>query len=513
MLAGCLQCACGVLAYTDFLCYNGDMENLTDENLKNILEHIVSLPAETEWLELKHNNSDPEMVGKNVSAIMNYLALTDIARGYIVWGIDDKTHEVIGTNFTPETKKCENMEFLFWLTRMVAPHPNLSFYTLDHDGKKVVFLVINAIPTAIAKFRGTAWIRVGSNTTELKNYPDKEKQIWQKILSYDFEYAVAEANLSKEQVEERLDFDSMYEMRQKGTPVERNMLFDEAIACNMVTSNKDSTYNITNLGALLYAKKLTSFRSLSNKIVRIITYRGNSKIETIDEYRTTAGYIVEFEKIYRLILSKIVDHEEIGEDGLRKQVYRFPYISIRELLANTLGHQDFTIDGLCPMVEIFDNRIEFSNLGSLLVPDKRIVDFPPRTRNEGVMKEFFNVRISESRGTGWDKIAAVSPIFGCPTPQMEVLNDSVRVSLIEKRTLNDMTLDEKMWTIYAYACYLWVSKTYLTNQELRKLFRLSDKDNSVISRLLAQAVEQKYLRIFDANSSPRDRRYLPFYAD
>ncbi|MBQ3445182.1 putative DNA binding domain-containing protein [Candidatus Saccharibacteria bacterium] len=490
------------------------MDNLTDDNLKSILKHIITLPSETEWFELKQNNFDPLVIGKNISAIMNSLVLTDTARGYIIWGVSNDTREIVGTSFIPETKKYKNEELLFWLSKIIVPHPNLSFRTLTYEnGKRVVVLVIDVNPTAIAKFDGVAWIRIGSNTTELKNYPIIEKEIWQKILSYDFETAVAEANLSREQIEERLDFEAMYIMRQRGTIVERGMLFDEAVACGMVTSNKDSTYNITNLGALLYARNLGAFRDLSNKTVRIIVYKGNSKIETIEEYRTTAGYVVEFDKIYRMILSRIIDHEEIGEDGVRRTIYRFPYISVRELLANTLGHQDFTIDGLHPTVEIFDNRIEFSNLGSLLVPDKRLVDFPPRTRNEGIMKEFFNVRISESRGTGWDKIAAVSPKFGCPTPQMEILEDSVRVSLMGRRKLNDMTSDEKMWTIYTYACYLWVSKEYLTNQELRKLFRLPDKDNSVISRLLTQAVEQKYLRIFDVNSSPRDRKYLPVYVE
>ena len=69
-----------------------------------------------------------------------------------------------------------------------------------------------------------------------------------------------------------------------------------------------------------------------------------------------------------------------------------------------------------------------------------------------------------------------------------------------------------MRTIYYYACFLWVSKDYLTNQSLRRIFRLQDKDNSVASRLLSQAVEGKYLKIFDQKSSPRDRKYLPYYA-
>ncbi|MBQ3413321.1 putative DNA binding domain-containing protein [Candidatus Saccharibacteria bacterium] len=490
------------------------MNDLSDDNLKNILQYILSQPAEAEWFELKHDNADPVTLGKNVSAIMNSLIRFDMARGYIVWGVDDDSREIVGTKFVPETKKYKNEELLFWLTKMVAPHPELSFRTLEFDeGVRVVFLVINALPTSISKFNGVAWIRIGSNTTELKNYPSIEREIWQKVLSYDFEADVAEPNLDRARVEELLDFDAMYNMRTRGTSVERDALFEEAVSCGMVIANKDSTYSITNLGALLYARNLADFRNLVNKTLRIIEYNGDSKIETRYEERMQGGYLVEFDKAYRIILERLVDHEEIGEDGIRKKVYRLPYVAVRELLANALMHQDFTVGGLHPMVEIFSNRVEFTNAGSLLVPDNRLVDFPPRTRNEGMAREFYNVSVSESRGTGWDKIAVVSPVFGCPTPQLEKLEGSIRVTLMERRGLKDMTFDEKMWTIYLYACYLWVSKKYLTNQELRKLFQLSDKDNSVASRLLAQAAKLNYLRVFDINSSPRDRKYLPVYVE
>lgn len=492
----------------------GGMNDLSNDDLKNVLQYILSRPAESEWFELKHDNFDPMTLGKNVSAIMNSLTRFDVARGYIIWGIDDGSCEIVGTKFVPEKKKYKNEELLFWLTKIVSPHPELVFRTLEFDGGvRVVLLVINALPVTISKFDGVAWIRIGSNSTELKNYPSIEKEIWQKVFSYDFEADIAEPNLDKVRVEELLDFDAMYNMRSRGTLVEKDALFEEMINCGMVVANKDSTYNITNLGALLYARNLADFRGLVNKTLRVIEYTGDSRIEARQEERMHGGYLVEFDRMYRAILDRLVDHEEIGEDGVRKKVYRFPYVTIRELLANTLMHQDFTVGGLYPMVEIFSNRVEFTNAGSLLVPSDRLVDFPPRTRNEGIAREFYNVNVSESRGTGWDKIAAASPVFGCPTPQLEKYNDSIRVTLMERRGLNDMSFDEKMWTIYSYACYLWVSKKYLTNQELRRLFRLPDKDNSVISRLLTQAVEQNYLRIFDISSSPRDRKYLPIYAE
>lgn len=45
-------------------------------------------------------------------------------------------------------------------------------------------------------------------------------------------------------------------------------------------------------------------------------------------------------------------------------------------------HQDLSISGTGPVVEIFDNRIEITNAGIPLVNIDRIIDNPPKSRNE-----------------------------------------------------------------------------------------------------------------------------------
>ena len=67
-----------------------------------------------------------------------------------------------------------------------------------------------------------------------------------------------------------LDFDTLYEMRKNNAPVERDALFDEAVRCGMVKDNYDTTFDITNFGALLYAKDINDFPSLKSKAIRII---------------------------------------------------------------------------------------------------------------------------------------------------------------------------------------------------------------------------------------------------
>lgn len=52
-------------------------------------------------------------------------------------------------------------------------------------------------------------------------------------------------------------------------------------------------------------------------------------------------------------------------------------MALRELMANMLIHQDFSITGTGPMICIFDGRIEFTNPGSSLVDVARLLNDPP----------------------------------------------------------------------------------------------------------------------------------------
>ena len=67
------------------------------DNLDKLVQELIKLPNETEWIEFKHNNYDPYMIGKDISALANAATLREKTYAYMIWGIDDKTHEIIGT--------------------------------------------------------------------------------------------------------------------------------------------------------------------------------------------------------------------------------------------------------------------------------------------------------------------------------------------------------------------------------------------------------------------------------
>ena len=68
---------------------------------------MCKLPNELPWLEFKHDNYNPAMIGQDISALANSAALHERERAYMLWGIDDTTHKIVGTEYDLQTLKRE----------------------------------------------------------------------------------------------------------------------------------------------------------------------------------------------------------------------------------------------------------------------------------------------------------------------------------------------------------------------------------------------------------------------
>ena len=95
------------------------------------------------------------------------------------------------------------------------------------------------------------------------------------------------------------------------------------------------------------------------------------------ELRETRGYATGFETLFQQLDSHLPTREEV-KNGFRKAHRTYPESAVRELLTNMLVHQDFAIAGMGPMIEIFSDRVEFTNPGRTLVEPLRLIGHPPR---------------------------------------------------------------------------------------------------------------------------------------
>ena len=245
--------------------------------------------------------------------------------------------------------------------------------------------------------------------------------------------------------------------------------------------------------------------------MRVIQYRGSSRIETLREQVGTRGYASGFEALIGFI-NGLLPSNEVIEQALRRTVPRFPELAVRELVANALIHQDFFVTGAGPMVEIFEDRIEITNPGASLVDTRRLVDSPPRSRNEAIASLMRRIGICEERGSGWDKVVFQSEFYQLPAPLAEVVGDHTRVVLFAPRELSSMDRVERVRAVYLHACLRYVNRDYLTNASMRQRFGIDTRNSARASRLIAEAVETGAIVPDDPTAAPKFMRYVPEWA-
>ncbi len=198
--------------------------NRNKEYLVSLVQEFCKLPHETEWVEFKHNDAEPNKVGEYISALANSAALLGKVNGYLVWGINNKTHEIIGSSFHPSTKKVGGEELENWLLRLFTPKLDFHFYEIEIDEKHVVLLEIGAAFRHPVKFKEQEFIRIGSYKKKLKDYPEKERELWRFFDHTPFEKQIAAEHVASENVLRFLDYPAYFDLLNQPLPESRDSI-------------------------------------------------------------------------------------------------------------------------------------------------------------------------------------------------------------------------------------------------------------------------------------------------
>ena len=225
----------------------------TTNYLVGLVHELRKLPTESEWVEFKHNNADPEKIGEYLPALANSAAMLGKINAYMVWGIDDKTHEVVGTSFVPASLKVGNEELENWLLRLLDPKINFRFFSFAVEEKPIVMLEIGATFRHPVQFKSQEFIRVGSYKKKLKDFPEKERTLWRTLDQTPFESGIAAEHVSSDEVLRFLDYPAYFELLELPLPDGRAALLEALRKDNLVQICEAGDWSITNLGAILFA--------------------------------------------------------------------------------------------------------------------------------------------------------------------------------------------------------------------------------------------------------------------
>ena len=326
-----------------------------------------------------------------------------------------------------------------------------------------------------------------------------------------FEDRTATSRITAEKVMTLLDFAQFYKLVNK--PVPSGI---DHIVGGMETygfcRKEDGAWSITNLGAVLLARDLKDFTSLAFKNVVVRQYKDNNNLHLSSETFFHEGYALSLDKIVAHILS-LLEKTEFIRTPFRENKYPYPEVSIRELVANALIHQDFDMQGMTLSVEIFGNRLTITNPGVPLIDTNRFIDMPPKSRNEKVAQSMFLFNLCEKRGSGMDRAVAGVEEMRLPAIRIEKGEYFTRASLFPLVKYTEMSKSDKVQACYQHTCLLYENGMELTNASLRMRLDMNKNNSAGASRIISDTVEVGLIKLSDkAPESKKYSSYVPYYA-
>lgn len=409
----------------------------TDPHQK--LDELLALPAETEWVEFKHNNEKPEEIGEYLSALSNGAALHGKPVGYIVWGIEDGTRRILGTTFQPRQAKVGNEALENWLLRLLTPRIDLAIYEFEHDGLPLVLWEVQAANSTPVRFQSDAFIRVGSYKKKLKDFSEKERRLWQLLsgTQQDWSAQIIEAASLDDLDPEALHFArTQYRVKHPQRATEMDS-WDEVTFLNKA---KVCIGGKVTHAALVLLGKDESAHLLAPAVAQLTwILRNEAKVEQ-DYEHFGLPLILSSDRILKKVRNLTIRHLPSGTLFPQEVSQYDPWV-MRETLHNCIAHQDYSLRGRISLVETPDSLL-FTNMGTFIpgtVEDMIRSDSPPAIyRNKFLADAMVNLNMIDTIGSGIKKMFMAQRQRNFPMPDFD-LSKANQVSV----QLTGRILDEK----------------------------------------------------------------------
>lgn len=272
--------------------------------------------------------------------------------------------------------------------------------------------------------------------------------------------------------------------------------------------------HVTHLGAISASHRLVHFPDIARKAVRVVVYDGATRQRARLEKEGQKGYAIGFDGLMSFVTGQLPQSEVIDR-AFRQKMPMYPEVALREIIANALIHQDFSVAGAGPLVEIFGDRIEISNPGGLL-PSKRadrLFSTSSESRNERLARTFRLYGICEERGSGLFRAGRAIELYGLPPVRFDAGTNHFKVTLYSPKTYAQMSASERLQACYQHSVIQFVAGEYMTNKSLRERLRMPEARRSMVSTLIQHALDTSLIKPADPdNRSKKFMQYLPIWA-
>lgn len=366
--------------------------------LSLLLDRLLAMPSEHEWLEFKHND-DPHTVGEYISALANAAALDGEPFGYLVWGVEDSTHCVLGTRFEPATALVKGQILDLWLTQYLRPKLDFRFEAFEHHGQRVVMLRIPAAVAHPVSFHEVEYIRIHSAKVKLASHPDKEARLWQRLntrvdWSAELVGAASLADLAPA---------ALAEGRQRYTEKNPHLAdevpgWDDATFISKLKLSRSG--QLTRAALLLFGRdEAAQHLPLPPQVSWVLKDADGT---ALDYYHFGLPLLLVPDALFAKVRNLTVRYLRPGT-LFPTEVPQYDAWVIREALHNAMAHQDYGLSARVNVVELPDQLV-VSNVGRFLPgsvePLLQSDRSPEQYRNPCLVQAMVALKLIDTIGSG-----------------------------------------------------------------------------------------------------------------
>ena len=352
-------------------------------NYEEIIYDLINRSDEEEWFDLKENWFEPIEIGEYISALSNAAAVCGKAFGYLLWGVNDETHKIVGCDikYNCSYKKEPWQNFL---ARNLNPSIAFEFKELLINNNRLVLLIIPAavkVPTSFDKVR---YGRIGSSKIKLEKYPEREAILWNVLFNG---YPTM---INTESPIQDLTFNQL-----KNYYLSKNMLFNDSnFINNMHLKTSNGKFNmlacfLADNGEIPVRVSIFSGVTKADRLFSVKEFGNQSLVSVIDR-------IIDYSD--SINMTKSIEH---FDKGYREDVPLFNQECFNEALKNAFIHNNW-LRRVSPMVTFYNDRVEIISF-SKLAPRQTIEGFYKGNSipvNEDLSSIFLATHLSERTGKG-----------------------------------------------------------------------------------------------------------------
>lgn len=373
--------------------------NSKAQNIMLTANDIKKLVQSGEGFNVDFKRNVPSKVRDIAEEVCSF---ANSAGGYVLIGVDN-SNQIVGVEID-NNKRSAIQDTI----GEISPMLHYNMYRVEVDEKNVWVIDVPSGKNKPYFFSGSTYIREGANCQKLTNVDEIRDAFQRNDRIYFDAIPLPKVDLTKE-----LDENNFREFRYAAS-------LDMSVCDEQILENLqvyDENDNVKSGGVLFFAKHPENI--YFHAVIRCILFKGTDKVYILDDKTFGGPLLQQYNKAIEWLKGKLQVAYEIEGTGPRKEIWEIPLSVFKESIINALSHRDYYEQGASIMIEMYDDRIEITNPGTLLPVVAKNFGRKSLSRNPLIFGLFTRSHLVEHVGSGIPRMKKEMLDAGLPEPIFE----------------------------------------------------------------------------------------------